>query len=168
MNIIFLDIDGVLNSTAYMKRFCVCGDGYFTDVVDPNIVKLFTEFLDKHEDIKLVITSSWRYDSVQETIKFFETTGLREINDYIVGVTPRLLYVCGRGDEIKWFINHINSDVIGDFVNDDFEIDHYVIVDDETFDILDEQKQHLIHVDNNTGLTEDNIKEIENKLYGQL
>jgi hypothetical protein len=92
----------------------------------------------------------------------------REINDYIVGVTPRLLYVCGRGDEIQWFINHINSDVIGDFVNDDFEIDHYVIVDDETFDILDEQKQHLIHVDNNTGLTEDNIKEIENKLYGQL
>lgn len=167
LKIIFLDIDGVLNSSTYMKSFCVCGDSYFTDVVDPTIVNKLKKFLDKHDDTKLVITSSWRYGNVYDTIELFKSTGLRELNKYIVGVTPRLIYSFGRGDEIQWFINNYNTDVIGDLVNDYFEIDRYVIVDDEVFDLTDNQMEYTIQIDNNTGLTDENIKEITQKLYGK-
>ena len=115
MKIIFLDIDGVLNS----ERFIVDHHKEYNDptyMIDQYTVTLLRDMLDKHDDCKLVITSSWRYGNVNKTVKFLNEHGLGRLTKFIVGVTPRSTNG-GRGDEIKWFMDNLNTDKIGDFVD---------------------------------------------------
>ena len=69
---------------------------------------------------------------------------------------------------IQWFLEHIGTDVMGDFIIDnDIKIDRYVIVDDEDFDMLDFQKEnHIVKIDRLHGITNDDYDKIEKTLYG--
>jgi hypothetical protein len=169
MKIIFLDIDGVLNSTQFAERhYNETGKGLFMyDFIDPDAVNEMRDFLLKHQDTRLVIVSSWRYGNVHETIDFFKTNGMKPLVEFIVGDTPRSLSG-ERGKEIKWFIENINTDKIGDLVIEPFDIDRYVFVDDEDFDYLNEQLPFHIKIDGFYGITNNDFKNIERKLYGQL
>lgn len=162
-NIIFLDIDGVLNSAKFAEdHYKKTGKSLFMyDYIDPDAVDKFDRFMSGLSSVKLVITSSWRKGNVYDTISFFEGTGMKKLAKYVVGITPRI-YSGGRGDEIKWFIDNLNKDTIGDFVSCDFEIGDYVIVDDETFDIQD--TEHLVVIDNFCGITDTNLKEIKKRI----
>lgn len=63
MNIIFLDVDGVLNSPTYLKYYCELTNtkGYSCQnyPFDPNCLKRL-EVMVKKTDSKIVITSNWR------------------------------------------------------------------------------------------------------------
>lgn len=169
MNIIFLDIDGVLNSEDFAERhYKETGKGLFLyDFLDPVAVDSMKKFLDKHPDIRLVISSSWRYGDVHETIDFFRSNGMSPLADYVIGDTPRL-YSGERGKEIQWFLEHIGTDLIGDLIIDNgIKVDRYVIVDDEDFDVLDFQKEnHLVKTDILHGITNKDYDKIEKILYG--
>lgn len=169
MNIIFLDIDGVLNSNDFAnKHYEETGKGLLMyDFLDPNAVDGMVEFLDKHPDIRLVISSSWRYGNVHKTIKFFTKNGMMSLVSYIIGDTPRS-YSGERGKEIQWFLEHVGTDVMGDFILDnDIKIDRYVIVDDDDYDLLDSQKEnHLVKIDGVHGITNKDYEKIEKILYG--
>ena len=169
MNIIFLDIDGVLNSEEFAERhYKETGKGLFMyDFLDPFAVDSMKKFLDKHPDIRLVISSSWRYGDVHNTVDFFRSNGMSPLADYVIGETPRS-YSMERGKEIQWFLEHIGTDVMGDFIIDnDIKIDRYVIVDDEDFDMLDFQKEnHIVKIDRLYGITNDDYDKIEKILYG--
>lgn len=113
IRILFLDIDGVLNSEEYAK-WCYTDDGkqYLAEggdiFVDRNAVNLIKRLCDEH-DVRIVISSSWRVISLSATIKSFEEyKDLKCLNKYIVGITPKyhsenLI----RGDEINDFYNNI-------------------------------------------------------------
>ena len=169
MNIIFLDIDGVLNSVEFAERhYKETGKRLFMfDLLDPFAVDSMKKFLDKHPDIRLVISSSWRYGNVHDTVDFFRSNGMRPLADYVIGDTPRS-YSRERGKEIQWFLEHIGTDVMGDFIIDnDIKVDRYVIVDDEDFDMLDFQKEnHLVKIDSLYGITNNDYYKIEKMLYG--
>ena len=62
MKIIFLDIDGVLNSAEFANRhYEETGKPLFMyDFLDPDAVNRLKEFLDQHTDIRIVLSSSWR------------------------------------------------------------------------------------------------------------
>jgi hypothetical protein len=162
-NVIFLDIDGVLNSEKlitelYNKNIKEYGNIY--NFIDDDIVNKLTYFCKLYK-LNIVLSSSWRYFYFDDTIKNFTKNRYRKLHSlipYIIGQTPRLYIekengryeqLC-RGDEIQHYINK-------------YHIENYVILDDDS-DILDSQINHFIHVDYKYGLTNKNFKQIKNIL----
>lgn len=75
--IIFLDIDGVLNHTAFRGACNMLGTPYH-DKVDPSNLVILKDLLKHHPDIKFVISSSWRRCSkVEEIEEVFENSGFK-------------------------------------------------------------------------------------------
>ncbi|QQS34790.1 MAG: hypothetical protein IPM56_11010 [Ignavibacteriales bacterium] len=62
MNIIFLDIDGVMNSERYYRRVNMKAPDWAR--FDPESVRLLKLLLDEF-DARLVITSSWRFGAAE-------------------------------------------------------------------------------------------------------
>lgn len=159
MKVIFLDIDGVLNSEEFA---CWCHE--FPDFVreggsnwvDPNAVKMITSLCEEH-DIKLVISSSWRLFDTTSTIEHFKNyRDLTPLCKYIVGVTPRNM------DDRIW---ESRGEEIQQYLNEHPEIENYVIVDDDN-DMLESQKDHFVRCSYVFGLIPsrvEKIKEILNK-----
>ena len=160
--VIFLDIDGVLNSEKLAKQLynngIKChGDNGVYNFIDENIVKELVQFC-KTYNIKIVITSSWRHFYFDDTIKFFQEKRNKKLHPlipYIIGQTPRLykekenggseqLY---RGDEIQYYI-------------DMYHIENYVIIDDDS-DMLDSQLDTFIQTDYKYGLTHEHFNKIK-------
>jgi hypothetical protein len=151
MKVIFLDIDGVLNSEEFA---CWCRE--FPDFVkkggsnwvDPNAVKMITSLCEEC-DVKLVISSSRRMFDVKSTIACFKHyRDLTSLCKYIVGVTPR------NSDDRIW---ESRGEEIQQYLNEHPEIENYVIVDDDC-DMLPEQIGHFIQTDYRVGFT---LKEFE-------
>lgn len=136
---IFLDIDGVLNSSVYADEYVSKheDDPEYHIWCDPVACQKVADFC-KENNTWLVISSSWRYtNDIQKTVdKLEEISGFKPIIPYIIGQTSRRGMT--RGDQIKDF-------------TDTFGIKHYCIVDDDT-DMLAEQKPHFVHVDSYYGL----------------
>lgn len=110
--------------------------------MDVGCVRLF-EYLVKETDSKFVISSSWRGKTKQSSPHVFESLelcGFKDAYDYCVGVTPRLN--TGRGTEIDHWLN-------------EHTVDNYVILDDDSFDI--HQNENLVKTDHEIGLTVPNM-----------
>lgn len=166
MKVIFLDIDGVLNSDNYMHKLIDKNvREYENDIyqfIDDNAVNIVVDLCEQY-DLKLVITSSWRSNNLKYTIEMFskpEYIKLHPLIPYIIGVTPRLFewYDDGsvdyedRGYEIDFWIEAQKENI------------EYVILDDDS-DMLESQKDNFIQINHKTGLTNNyisNIKKILN------
>lgn len=148
MRIIFLDIDGVLNSWASFYKITTKKLQLLNDLIEQT-------------GAKIVISSSWRIGSnnVKEFLDknfsksifrldtFKDITNQECISNIFYNNTIDLIDTFGpsRGDEIKrWLDNH--SD----------DVESYVILDDDT-DVLDEQLEHLVQTDTYFGLTDREI-----------
>ena len=152
---IFLDIDGTLASIPFLCRRA----GY----IDPECVKILNTLSDINPEI--VISSSWGYDN-GKTEKALRECGLTLP---IVGYTEHFNaeWTC-RGNEIeKWLREHVGGmcTKYGKCKADGIpyhrkNYDHlnyeYVIFDDDT-DFLLGQKDNFIQVDDNTGLTMEDV-----------
>lgn len=167
--IIFLDIDGVLATPEYLKN------GQWA--LNPEKQKLLGEIL-AQTDAKIVLSSSWRYATLEKTKEHMEAKGFL-FNDKLIGVTIRAYQWLERGTgihlsiprgvEIKqWIDTHIHSDNGKNWerkiLGKDFT---YVILDDEC-DMLLEHKDNFIRTNSVIGLTNDDVRiavEILNKTY---
>ena len=147
-NIIFLDIDGVLNSVQsaiYWHRKKM--DLRITESC-PICVSNLNYLIEKLPDIKFVITSTWRYNNtLKQLCNIFQGWGFFVRNN-IIGVTPRV-EGADRGKEIKKWLDEASGNVL---------VKSYLIIDDD-FD-MGELSSHLIKVDNRVGLTIVNVQEI--------
>mgnify|MGYP000307289192 CR=1 FL=1 len=149
MKVIFLDIDGVLNSDAYKKKQLYNSSEGIESEIDPATLILLKKAVDT-TGAKLVLSSSWRImRKCNELEKFLMKFGIS-----LSGKTP---YVDGkRGLEIKQYLNENEN------------IEQYLILDDEIFESFDEELvNHLIltKLDLNyhgfgEGLTDKHIKQI--------
>lgn len=151
---IFLDIDGVL--AVPETRFKLSSPHQY----------LLGEIIEA-TDAKLVISSSWRLPSVEETAVHMSNKGFL-FCDRIVGVTIRAYHYIikgvhlsiPRGVEIKqWIDTHIHSK---GGKNWDYKYPgedwNYVILDDDR-DMLYEHKENFIHIDGEKGITKNNVDE---------
>lgn len=136
--LIFLDIDGVLNSQEKLIEVYNethkphSGYNYPFDEKCLNILKEIIELTDSY----IVITSSWRKDEEgRQTI----LNKLKEYDlDYrVIGYTPILS--SDRGKEIKAYLNNINRPV------------EYIIIDDDSD--MDELIDYLVKTNIRYGLT---------------
>ena len=97
MKVLFLDIDGVLNKEGTKERF-----NSFTGI-DQKLLKLFSEWLCKNMDVKIVLSSTWRTDPA--FIAHLEQNGLTFYSH-----TPQLQNTPRppRGHEVaKWLDQHL-------------------------------------------------------------
>lgn len=133
MRVLFLDIDGVLNS----HRTVVALNGYPHDVTPAGLAQFdmvavaLLRGLCKVGDIKVVLSSTWRLDPNWKDIG--PALGLP-----IISCTPSL--VGPRGKEIEAWLNHHP------------EVDGYVILDDDA-DMLPEQMPRFVKTLHEDGMT---------------
>jgi calcineurin-like phosphoesterase family protein len=152
MNIIFLDIDGVLNSksgTNLTEKFGL----------DDKLISNLKFIIDSVSDTKIVISSSWRsiiYDDIHTSEDIPWRTvlthklGFTNTSDIIIGDTPILFITKNRrGLEIKQWMDENKLK---------FKVNQFVIIDDEVCDISEIFPNNILKVDSNIGLTFNNAK----------
>jgi len=171
MNIIFLDVDGVLNSddwyesptaekirgdiSSLVKQRTIEGleihsREYHRRDIDPSAVKNLQYIVDNTE-AKIVVSSTWRYGATWDVLLFLlDKLGF---TGEIVGRTPRGHHdYCCRGDVILgWVAEHQKQ--LGDYR----EYKNYVILDDNSGMLLC-QKDNFVRTDWKTGLTMEDAK----------
>jgi len=136
LKIIFLDIDGVLNSVAsiialYDDKPVRNEEGF--DHVSVGLLKR----LCKTTDAKIVISSTWRkLYTYEEFLEIFSRKGWQDFP--MIGTTPvNQSHGLCRGHEIKDWL-------------DANEVETYIILDDDS-DMLPEQNGNFIHCSNVEG-----------------
>jgi hypothetical protein len=142
MKIIFLDIDGVLNSV----RSAVALGGYPTpnydhvknrERFDPVAVALMRQI--SRQNVKFVLSSTWR--------KYISVIMLEKVlNLPFIGETP-VINSARRGDEIQKYID------------DHPVIEKFCIVDDDS-DMLESQLPFFVKTSNKEGLSFQNVEDI--------
>ena len=153
LNLVFLDIDGVLNSRTTKEK---CGP--YRGIEDSK-VSLLKELIDK-TNAKIVLISSWKewwfkkeeHKSKQDDLANYLDECLikaglnvwNKVNDD---------FATGRGDSIVQFINFLKHKNV--------EINNYVIFDDEISDYKEtKQTKHLVQTSfENGGLSLKHIKQ---------
>lgn len=132
MKVIFLDVDGVLNSDEYIKGTIKSNIQGIEKHVDVEKIKLLRQAI-VQTNAKVVLTSSWRLTKMaQELIKLLITYGI------YADSTPYIRNE--RGLEIKqWLADNQN-------------VEDFVILDDEIFDSYDEGlMKKLVKISNGNG-----------------
>lgn len=154
--IIFLDIDGVMASIPFLTK----SKGH----IDPEKCELLNQL--NNIGAEVVISSSWGYDEGRTE------ASLREcgLTLPIIGYTQHFYerYLC-RGNEIeKWLIDNFKGMGTKFGVDpsgvpyyrkryNDSEIDYEYVIFDDNSDFLLGQKENFIQIDQQTGLTQENI-----------
>lgn len=146
MKIIFLDIDGVLNSELWSKN----PDSHGQEKrnrrwFDPRCVNLLN-ILVKRTGAKVVLSSTWRNSrSLLELKELFKDMG---IECDLIDKTPSLDSPCLRGNEIHQWMSD-NKDLLG---CKQHLYKEYLILDDDS-DMLYWQRNNFFRVDGYVGLT---------------
>ncbi len=142
MNVIFLDVDGVLNDQDLIF------EKYKTQELEISRDKLLLlkEIIISNDDTKVVLSSSWRIGLLRKNGKIVADTTyhkeflelLEEYGIEIYDITPSMM---NRTEEIRYYLDN-NKD-----------IDGYVVLDD---DLVDDENQ--VRTDFfNGGLTEEHV-----------
>ena len=133
MKVIFLDFDGVITIP---PKWHIRADK----------IKYIKRIIDK-TNAKIVVSSSWRMDTIEETI------------DKMIRRPKR----CPRNRMLNWFIDNLydvthtyrslRGQEIEDWLNEHNDIENYVIIDDDD-DFLDSQLYHFVETNFEDGITE--------------
>lgn len=159
-NLIFLDIDGVLNSTKHFERifeaFERCKDilpnlrqFIHHKYLDYEAVDLLNKLI-KETDAYIVISSTWRLGySIKELDTILHDNGIEE--GRVIGKTDRYYYAPGqvsyREEEIFRFIHEMTN-------NSYSKLESWVAIDDDIFDLhLIDDIGRLVKVDNDKGFS---------------
>lgn len=138
LNVVFLDIDGVLNTPENAcKRYEGWENG--TDKSRDEFGQLFCpkaclnlEYLCHTAEAKVVVSSTWRRAGLIKIQTMFQ---MRGIDIDVIDITPdfRQRGLIQRGEEIEAWLK-------------ENQVDNYVIIDDDT-DFLPEQLNNFVNTD---------------------
>ena len=160
MKVVFLDMDGVVNNTIgddFVTLPMLNNDGkvcYSTLFSGANI-NPFCQLLSwlQEEDIKIVISSTWRLTMTPELFnEYFKKYFRNYRKDLVVGLTtvsihPKYMH---RGTEIK------------DYLDNHKDINEYIVIDDDIEEIVDTLPQYrVVKINSKTGLTDRDISKIK-------
>lgn len=151
MNLLFLDIDGVLNIHGPLDPNCMCGQ------IDKDKVRILNDIL-VEADAKIVLSSAWRYIVHRGEMNLrgmewlFRSHGI--LADRLIGITRedsirRAFY---NGKEGTWPITNERGQQIADWRRENNHSDRYVVIDDLDLGIRDFEHP-FVHVNGSVGLT---------------
>lgn len=145
MKLIFLDIDGVLNSQQWHEsEKCQSIGNSIQRHFDPYCIELLNQIVSQTQ-AKVIISSSWRFRPLMELKDIFTSIGF---NGKIYGKTPMVSSYdtdspAPRGMEIQEWIEDNQRKFKSPF--------RYAILDDEQ-DFLENQQQHFFQTNPEIGL----------------
>jgi hypothetical protein len=154
MNILFLDIDGVLNSSDWFrgrKQRLLCDPmpDYDLHQIDGDAVLLLNEILTK-TGCKVVISSTWRkYSTMEYIIELLVKKGLfSKLKDRFIGMTPvHRIERPQRGNEIQ------------DYLDCNWPRDTKIVIVDDDSDMV-HLKNRLVLTNGEHGLTKQDVDKI--------
>jgi hypothetical protein len=141
--VIFLDIDGVLNCRETFKY-----NAHLPEVIDAKKVLLLYRLV-QGSGIKIVISSSWRTNEKDSLLKLramLKAYGFDAVNNHVVSQTPIFDDRC-RGDEIQAWLNEHPS------------VKQFVILDDDND--MAHLADHLIQTSFETGLLPEHVERVK-------
>ena len=149
MKIIFLDIDGVLNSRHTEETFMG------TPFVADEKILLLKEILDQ-TDAKIVLSSSWRKGwqlkdaGVTSGLDIWLFDTLKEkLAEYKIELMSYTEDLGHRGFEIsRWLKNHTDE-----------QIESYIVMDDAPSEALEPHSKRLVQTSMSEGLTHSEVEE---------
>ena len=168
MKVLFLDIDGVLNSENWFgyRLYCIKNNmfnevinfvntnderiKYKLSMIDDRAIANLNRIIEE-TGCKVVLSSSWRSCVEAENTLTEYLLKLKGFKYEFYDVTPRLWFndfSIRRGEEIKFWL---------DKESEKHEIESFVILDDDYSDILPEQMNNFIHIDGQVGLTDKDV-----------
>lgn len=157
MNIIFLDIDGVLNCELFYLNPKRKKTRPKIELPDENLDRERISWLNglcERVDAKVVLSSTWRFSGIEYCRNILKQCGA---TFEIIDVTPNLHHEgCVRGNEIHHWIKE-NDELLGCHY---FDFKSYVIIDDDS-DMLLWQAPHFFKTDSYSGLTPNTCYKIE-------
>lgn len=144
---LFLDMDGVFNVCAGNETTFKMKGVHF----DEKIVKIFNDFLDNRDDIKLVISSSWR-DDLDDLKVQLEKAGFKFW--YLVN---------GRTPMIPRLRSKDRGELIWEFIKARGIVSYYIIDDyiDNIVNCPELDRNRVIQTVSTRGLTLDDLKIIK-------
>jgi len=150
MKIVFLDFDGVLNSTPFLKAQSKAKVYSETGALDPKAV---AELNRLSSVVKFVVSSSWRHGYTRQQLQsLLEQIGF---SGHIIGRTPIWLTTSDGGivgAKERGFRIQAWLDKASDY---GIDVDSFVILDDNS-DMV-HLKDRLVQTDMDTGLTESHV-----------
>ena len=123
MKVLFLDVDGVLNSTQRAKA------GFSYETLDPRAIH-WLQYIAANS-VAIVVSSSWRNHYPKEEL-------VERLRVPVFGTTPWLRGP-PRGTEIAVWLGQHPS------------VDRYAIIDDDN-DMLPVQQEHYVKTEHETGM----------------
>lgn len=163
MKVIFLDIDGVVNTSAnkwetgrvkFRGKRCIP-----TNKEPKRILAKLIEWMMLENDAYFVMSTCWGRSSVAEDWnKILRSYGVKK--DLVISRTP--LHPKGiRGLEILSWLESWNTDGVRKHGKE--KVESYVVIDDDVKDIIPyvKPKSCVIHTDVRKGLTESDFKKIK-------
>lgn len=157
MKIIFLDIDGVLNSSDYRQRM---GMDYFSQIIDRRKMPLLKHIVEE-TGAEVVLSSTWRKfwnpgENQLDPAGQYIHDIFREYGLWIHSKTA-VLERAGRNEEIQAWLARYPY------------VDGYVILDDKDFGWSDALRAHFVQTDlNGDGLEESQVQQVIDVLKGSL
>lgn len=159
MKVLFLDIDGVLNSDAwYHFARTACRNYqrhkvYIGDPTDDHIKYLHGNIDDraclnlfdilKETKCQVVLSSSWKSSQAFENQQLADVITIKGCPIKFLDITPITLHR-HRGLEIASWLKENQ---------DKYDIESFCILDDDGFDIHEELQNNFVHINGNFGLT---------------
>lgn len=152
MKVIFLDIDGVLNSEEFLKNNP-------TQAIDKDSVSILKSIVDK-TGAAIVMSSGWKLwfdDNMlpQDGYSQYLYDILCDFNINLFGKTPDF-----STEEIRTrkTFSHIKAKEISSWLNE-HAVDKYVVIDD--LDLRNEEiNSHLVKINGQVGITEEDARYI--------
>jgi hypothetical protein len=153
MKIIFLDIDGVLNSEVFLRENP-------NEAIDRNNVSILKKIIDKTGAV-IVMSSAWRLwfdDNMmpKEGYSQYLYDTLCDFSIKLFGKTPDLSTEEIRANKT---FSHVKAKEIIAWLKENQGIDNYVVIDD--LDLRnDEINTHLVRINGHIGITEEDAMSI--------
>lgn len=175
MNIIFLDIDGVFNTSKcpnnceldFKKNNCPCKLEYG---IQYSLKNKFINLLKEFPDIKFVLISSWRNE--KRLLNIFQDEFREVLSNYLGKLYFSWIDIDRSNDIHFWLSNNIEYVNIGD---KDFQIFHstnivykYIVLDDRKYKLnIDPENINGLKIDinPNIGLSDIDINLIKEFFY---
>ena len=159
MKVLFLDIDGVLNSSQHFKRTVELRnktskrgldfrDSEWLTNIDQTCINHLKHLMNKVPDLHIVISSTWRKSHPLELFKKNLSEMLKVSPDRILDVTPSL----GKNGEVR-------GDEIQDWLNRHPSVTRFAIVDDDSD--MAHLHDHLFQTKWESGLQFEHVVKIE-------
>ncbi len=145
-SVLFLDIDGVLNTQSMIDKLVISEPGESIEDkvkwICPDVIPILNRYIDETNSV-IVISSGWRkYVSVEDLSEIFRKVGIKAP---VIGVT-KVIEGGSRLDEISDWVKENN-------------LPFYMCFDDIFFKNLPFQNFHSINIDPAVGLTYKDVEQ---------